>query len=185
VEDRVDEDQGDRRVEDLSFEEFMAARWAPLFRTAYLIAGDRHQAEELLQSALAKTYVAWDRIRDKKAADGYVRKAMLNTAASKWRKHRREQLTDRPPERVQADPAGGTADRLALWTHILALPPRMRATLVLRFYEDLTEAQTAAELGCSVGSVKSQTSRALDRLRQSWGDDATIAFAELTQEGDR
>jgi RNA polymerase sigma-70 factor (sigma-E family) len=171
--------------DDVVFEDFMAARWAPLFRTAYLITGDRHQAEELLQAALAKTYVGWDRIRDKKAADSYVRTTMLRTAASTWRKRRREHLTDRVPEQSAADAAAGTDSRLALWTHILALPPRMRATLVLRFYEDLTEAQTAAELGCSVGSVKSQTSRALDRLRASLGDDATTTFAELTHKGDR
>lgn len=170
---------------ELEFSEFMAARWAPLFRTAYLITGDRHQAEEVLQSALAKTYVGWDRIRNKQAADAYVRKAIVQTAASGWRKRRREHLTEKPLDLVDADRTAGTDDRLALWTHILALPPRMRATLVLRYYEDLSEAQTAAELGCSVGSVKSQTSRALERLRAALGDEAGAAVAHLTTEGDR
>jgi len=156
--------------EEIPFSEFMAARWAPLFRTAYLITGDRHQAEELLQAALAKTYVKWSRIASKQAADSYVRTTMFNTAASGWRKHRREHLTDSLPEVASDGGLPQTSDRLDLWTHIQELPPRMRATLVLRFYDDLTEAQTAAELGCSVGSVKSQTHRALARLREAMGD---------------
>lgn len=171
--------------DELEFSEFMAARWAPLFRTAYLITGDRSQAEEVLQAALAKTYAGWTRLRNKQSADAYVRKAMVHTAASTWRKHRREYLTDEAPERVDADATLRSDDRLALWPQILALPPRMRATLVLRFYEDLTEAQTAAELGCSVGTVKSQTARALDRLRAAFDGDAGAAFRHLTKEGER
>lgn len=172
--------------EDIAFSEFMAARWGPLFRTAYLITGDRHQAEELLQTALAKTYVKWARITSKQAADSYVRTTMFNTAASGWRKLRRERLTDTLPD-VGTD--GGlpqSDDRMALWAHIQELPPRMRATLVLRFYEDLTEAQAAAELGCSIGSVKSQTHRALARLREAMGDrfdDETITA--LSSKGER
>lgn len=173
--------------DDASFSEFMAARWAPLFRTAYLITGDRHQAEDLLQTALAKTYVGWDRIVSKQAADAYVRKAMLNTAATRWRRGSRERLTDEVPDRGGDGGLGLSDDRMALWAHIRALPPRMRATLVLRFFEDLTEAQTAEELGCSVGSVKSQTHRALERLRAAIGDDALSRtdFATITSEGER
>jgi len=172
--------------EEVAFSEFMAARWAVLFRAAYLITGDRHQAEELLQSALAKTYVSWHRIKSKQSADSYVRTTMFNTAASGWRKHRRERLTDSMPEIVSDGGLAQADDRLALWAHIQALPPRMRATLVLRFYEDLTEAQTAAELGCSIGSVKSQTHRALARLREAVGDRFDEqTFSQLNTLGER
>lgn len=173
--------------DEVAFSDFMAARWSALFRTAYLITGDRHQAEDLLQTAMAKTYVGWDRIVSKQAADAYVRRAMINTAASRWRKHRRERLTDDVPDRGGDGGLAQSDDRMALWRHIKELPPRMRATLVLRFYEDLTEAQTAAELGCSVGSVKSQTHRALGRLRAALGPDALSdrTFAGLAREGEQ
>ena len=150
---------------DISFSEFMAARWAPLYRTAYLLTGRREEAEDLLQSALARTCVRWDRIRDKRAADAYVRKAMLNQMSRQWRTRRREEPTDELPD-VGHD-GGVRAEHLDLWTEIRRLPPRMRATLVLRYVEDLSEADTAAELGCSVGSVKSQTHHALKRLRSA------------------
>jgi len=152
---------------DISFSEFMAARWAPLYRTAYLLTGRREEAEDLLQSALARTCVRWDGIRDKRAADAYVRKAMLNQMSRQWRTRRREQPTDELPDVGHDGGLGVRAEHLDLWTEIRRLPPRMRATLVLRYVEDLSEADTAAELGCSVGSVKSQTHHALKRLRSA------------------
>lgn len=154
----------------LTFSEFMSARWTPLFRTAYLLTGDRHEAEDLLQSALARTCVRWDSIRDKGAADAYVRTAMLHQMSRQWRKRRREVPTDDLPDVGHDGGLDVRADHLALWVEIRRLPPRMRATLVLRYVEDLTEAATAAELGCSVGTVKSQTHHALQRLRAALPD---------------
>ncbi|GAA1156292.1 SigE family RNA polymerase sigma factor [Nocardioides aquiterrae] len=161
---------------ELGFGEFMAARWGPLYRTAYLLTGDRHEAEDLLQGALARTCVRWDGIRDKRAADSYVRQAMVNQMSRQWRRRGREVVTDEVPEQAHDGGIGVRADHLALWAEIRKLPPRMRATLVLRYVEDLTEEATARELGCSVGSVKSQTHHALRRLR------AVLPTLELAQE---
>lgn len=155
---------------DPSFAEFMAARWAPLYRTAYLLTGTGHDAEELLQSALARTCLKWGSVRDKGAADAYVRRAMVHEMSSRWRRPRRELATAEVPDRGHGGGIDVRADHLALWAEIRKLPPRMRATLVLRYVEDLTEAQTALELGCSVGSVKSQTHHALKRLRAALPD---------------
>ncbi len=155
---------------DITFAEFMAARWAPLFRTAYLLTGDRHDAEDLLQGALARTCVRWSSVRDKAAADAYVRRAMVHQMARQWRRRAREVPTEHLPE-AGADPVLDVrADRLALWAEIRRLPPRMRATLVLRYVEDLTEQATADELGVSLGTVKSQTHHALKRLRAALPD---------------
>ncbi|QIG41702.1 SigE family RNA polymerase sigma factor [Nocardioides anomalus] len=155
---------------ELSFAEFMAARWAPLYRTAYLLSGDPHDAEELLQGALAKTCVRWAAVRDKGAADAYVRRAMVRALASRWRRPWRELATDELPDPGHAGGLDVRADHLALWAEIRRLPPRMRATLVLRYLEDLTEEATARELGVSVGSIKSQTHHALKRLRAALPD---------------
>ena len=155
---------------DLSFSDFMAARWGPLYRTAYLLTGDPHDAEELLQSALAKTCVRWESIREKAAADAYVRRAMVHQMASRWRRPTREFATEELPDRGHGGGLDVRADHLALWDEIRRLPPRMRATLVLRYVEDLTEEATAHELGVSVGSVKSQTHHALKRLRAALPD---------------
>jgi RNA polymerase sigma-70 factor (sigma-E family) len=163
---------------ELTFSDFMAARWAPLYRTAYLLTGDQHEAEELLQAALAKTCVRWGSIREKAAADAYVRRAMLHQLASRWRRPVRELATDELPDRGHGGGLDVRADHLALWEEIRRLPPRMRATLVLRYVEDLTEAATARELGVSVGSVKSQTHNALKRLR------AALPDLQLTSNGD-
>jgi len=152
---------------DLEFGEFMAARWAPLYRTAYLLTGNRHDAEDLLQGALARTCARWGSIRDKSAADAYVRRAMVHAAPRGWKRRGRELVTDQPPDSGHHGGLDVRADHLALWAEIRRLPPRMRATLVLRYVEDLTEEATARELGCSVGSVKSQTHRALRRLRDA------------------
>jgi RNA polymerase sigma-70 factor (sigma-E family) len=155
---------------ELTFSEFMAARWAPLYRTAYLLTGDAHEAEELLQAALARTCVRWGSIREKGAADAYVRRAMVHQMASRWRRPHREFATDELPDRGHGGGLDVRADHLALWDEIRRLPPRMRATLVLRYVEDLTEAATARELGVSIGSVKSQTHNALKRLRAALPD---------------
>jgi RNA polymerase sigma-70 factor (sigma-E family) len=148
------------------FREFVAARSAALLRTAYLLAGDWATAEDLLQTALTKTYLAWKRLGEIEAVEPYARRVLVNTATSWWRrKWHGERPTETLPERAEPDRLEEQLDRDALWQHVKALPARQRAVLVLRFYEDLSEAQTAALLGISVGTVKSQTSRALGSLR--------------------
>ncbi|MDT0274823.1 SigE family RNA polymerase sigma factor [Blastococcus goldschmidtiae] len=140
-------------------------QWSPaLLRVAFLLTGDRGLAEDLLQTALLKTSRRWSKLADHRAAYPYVRRVLVTTYASWRRRHRvGEVLTDQLPEHGGAGgepvPTGRAVAALD------ALPPRMRAVIVLRFYEDLSEADTAAALGCSVGSVKSQASRGLARLR--------------------
>ena len=163
----------------VTFSEFMAARWAPLYRTAYLLTGDRHEAEDLLQAALARTCVRWSSIREKGAADAYVRRAMVHQMSRQWGRRRREIATADVPDTGHGGGLDVRADHLVLWEEIRRLPPRMRATLVLRYVEDLTEEATARELGVSVGSVKSQTHHALKRLRAALPD---LELVTTTQE---
>lgn len=152
------------------FREFVAARSAALLRTAYLLAGDWATAEDLLQTALTKTYLAWKRLGEIEAVEPYARRVLVNTATSWWRRRwHGERPTEILPERAAPDQIDEQLERDALWRHVKALPARQRAVLVLRFYEDLTEAQTAALLDISTGTVKSQTSRALNTLRQRLG----------------
>jgi RNA polymerase sigma-70 factor (sigma-E family) len=156
---------------DVEFEAYVAARRRGLLRTAYLLTGDQHSAEDLLQSALAKLYLSWDKVQRREALDGYVRRIMVNEHISWWRRawRRNEHSTGDMPETGYDDPghASDAVARDALWQVVLALPPRQRAAVVLRFYEDMSEADTAQVLGCSVGTVKSQVSRALSTLRAS------------------
>ena len=151
---------------DPAFREYVVARSAALLRTAYLLTGNRADAEDLLQTALAKTYLAWDRIRDREALDGYVRRTMVNTQTSFWRRRRPEALYDEVPDRPGRDAHADADLHDALWTALARLGKRQRAMVVLRYYEDLDEAATAALLGISVGTVKSTTSRALAALRK-------------------
>jgi RNA polymerase sigma-70 factor (sigma-E family) len=152
---------------DAEFCEYVSARSTALLRTAYLLTGDPHTAEDLLQSALAKTYASWGRIHEKAALDAYVRRVMVNTRATWWRRNwRNERPTEQIPEPPgHDDDSAAAAERDHLWAHLAELPPRQRAVLVLRYYEDLPEAETAAIMGCSVGTVKSQARRALATLR--------------------
>jgi RNA polymerase sigma-70 factor (sigma-E family) len=158
------------RVEESEFGDFMAASWARLFRTAYLLTGNRQDAEDLLQTVLARTCLRWPSIRDKGAAEAYVRRGLVREVQGVWRRRGREVVTDDVPDAGHAGGLSTRADHLALWQEIRRLPPRMRATLVLRYFEDLTEAQTAQTLGCSVGAVKSQTHHAVARLRVALPD---------------
>lgn len=154
-----------------AFRAYVTARSGPLLRTAYLLTGNRADAEDLLQTALAKTYLAWDRIREREALDGYVRRTMVNTQTSFWRRRRvDEHVTDELPEPAAGRDATADLDlHDALWAALAGLPKRQRAAVVLRYYEDLSEAETARVLGVSVGTVKSTTSRALARLRDDTG----------------
>ncbi len=157
---------GERPMED-DFRDFVTARSAALLRTAYLLAGDWATAEDLLQTALTKTYLAWKRLGQIEAIEPYARRVLVNTATSWWRRRwHGERPTEFLPERAAPDRLDEQLERDALWRHVKALPARQRAVLVLRFYEDMSEAQTAALLNISAGTVKSQTSRALGTLRQ-------------------
>ncbi|MEV4809709.1 SigE family RNA polymerase sigma factor [Micromonospora avicenniae] len=157
------------------FRDFVAARSAALLRTAYLLAGDWATAEDLLQTALTKTYLAWRRLGGIEAVEPYARRVLVNTSTSWWRRRwHGERPTDVLPEHAGTDEIERQLDRDLLWRHLRALPTRQRAVLVLRFYEDMSEAQTAALLGISTGTVKSQTSRALATLRQRMGAEAAL-----------
>ncbi|MEV5763280.1 SigE family RNA polymerase sigma factor [Micromonospora sp. NPDC052213] len=134
-----------------------------LLRAAYLVCGNRHQAEDLLQDALLKLALRWPTVRHGDPA-AYVRAILYRDAVSWWRRRRREWLSAYPPERAAQE--GDGALRLALRDALNHLPPRQRAVLVLRYFEDLTEAATAEALGVTVGTVKSQCHAALRRLRE-------------------
>ncbi|MFE7463567.1 SigE family RNA polymerase sigma factor [Streptomyces sp. NPDC057499] len=153
-----------------SFTSFVRARGPVLLRAARSLTANPSDAEDLLQTALTKTYVAWERIEDHRALDGYVRRALVNTRTSQWRKRKVDEFAcDELPEQetVQGpDPAEHQVLRDAMWRAVLKLPARQRAMVVLRYYEDLSEAQTAEVLGVSVGTVKSAVSRALGKLRE-------------------
>jgi len=146
------------------FDEFVATRSPALLRTAYLLTGDHGLAEDLLQTALAKCWFAWGRIDG--PPEPYVRRALATTYATWWRrKWRAERPTGVLPERP-AEPGHALEDRDALWRALGALPRRQRAVVVLRYYEDLSEAETASALGISTGTVKSQAAKALATLRR-------------------
>lgn len=164
------------REDDDDFRAFVTRQWGPLTRTAYLLTGDRGQAEDLVQTALERTHRHWSRILRKDAPEVYVRRAMVNTATS-WRRRRRPveiALLDAdtaaaPDEYARAE------NRHQLLAALRRLPPKTRAILVLRYFEDLSEADIARVVGCSTGSVKSQASRGLARLR----NELTIGEAPL------
>ena len=146
------------------FDQFVAARSTALLRTAYLLTHDHGLAEDLLQTALAKAWFAWRRIDG--LPEAYVRRILVNTYATWWRrKWNGELATEEMPERVDVDPSSAADQNHDLWVAMERLPRRQRAVMVLRFFEDLTEPQVADLLGCSVGTVKSQTSKALAKLR--------------------
>jgi RNA polymerase sigma-70 factor (sigma-E family) len=169
VDDRHDSARAD-------FESWMVARQRRLLRTAYLLTGDVHAAEDLVQTALAKLYLAWDRVSDAPSVDAYARKILVNEHTSTWRRlwRHREVVTDTSDHDlpVTGKEYDGVSD--ALWTAVRGLPERQRAVVVLRYYEQLSEREAADALGISVGTVKSQASRALDTLRvhlsDTWGD---------------
>lgn len=151
-------------TDDAAFCAFVAARSPDLLRTAYLLTHDEGTAEDLLQAALTKTWFAWDRLDDDPLR--YVRRVLVTTSVSWWRRRwRAEQPTEALPEQPVSGPIDDRAPAQDLWTAIGRLPARQRAVVVLRYYEDLSETETADLPGCSVGTVKSQCSRALAKLR--------------------
>lgn len=159
-----------RPPSDEDFADLVHAAWPSLYRTAYLLLGDAAEAEDLTQTALAKTYASWGRVREPAAARGYARTVLVNTATSWFRRRswRNELPTETLPERPA--PEVGDDDRPVLLAALARLAPRQRAVVVLRFYDDLSVAETARALGVTEGTVKSQTSVALDRLRAVLGE---------------
>ena len=152
------------------FEEFMASRWAGLVRLAFGLTGDRWLAEDLAQTALASAYAAWWRVSRADDPDAYVRRILINAAKSRFRRHRVSEQPGEPadlPDPAVADPAAEVGERSALMTALAGLPPRQRAVVVLRYWEDMTDAQVGALLGCSAGTVRSQAARGLAKLRAS------------------
>jgi RNA polymerase sigma-70 factor (sigma-E family) len=156
-------------VDDDGFREFATARLGTLSRVAYLLTGDHHAAEDLLGNALVIVAARWRRIAEAADPMAYVRKVLYHELVSTWRRsryQRAEYSTDQLPERRgPADEADDAVRRIVLERALAKLTPRQRAVIVLRFYEDLSEADAAEALGCSVGTVKSQTHHALGRLR--------------------
>ena len=149
------------------FRAYVAERRPMLLRAATRLTSDRTEAEDLLQAALAKTFLAWDRIEDRAAVDGYVRRAMVNTQISWWRRRKLEVYpTDRLPDRPVDDHAGRSETRDAVTRALLKLPERQRLAVMLRYYEDMSEREIAEALGVSVGTVKSTVSRAMTKLRE-------------------
>ncbi len=164
------------------FEEFVLVRSPRLLRTCYLLTRDWAAAEDLLQSSLAKAWFAWDRVRDD--PEPYLRSVIANTYTSLWRRRWRGEIPtqDLPEPRPGTRRHGGDAtsavdDRDELWRALGRLPRRQRAVVVLRYFEDLTEAQTAQALGVSVGTVKSQASKAMATMRVDPGLQETRAHA--------
>ncbi|WP_422736259.1 SigE family RNA polymerase sigma factor [Micromonospora sp. WMMD729] len=148
-----------------SFHDFVVHRTAALSRTAYLLTGDHQLAEDLVQTALARTYRHWRRVRHGNP-EAYVRRVMYHQQVSWWRRRRIvERLEAEPTERADADHSETTTLRLTLAAALNHLTPRQRAVIVLRYYEDLTEAQVAEALGCSIGTVKRHAHDGLSRLR--------------------
>jgi RNA polymerase sigma-70 factor (sigma-E family) len=150
-----------------TFDEYAAAAWPSLYRHAYLLSGNHADAEDLAQQTLIKAHASWSRVTAAGAPQSYVRRILVNTFLShkRPRSRRLEVLAgDDGPEAV-SPPVDGPEDRMALWPHVRDLPPRQRAVVVLRYYEQLSEAEIAETLGCSRGNVKSTAHRALQKLR--------------------
>ncbi len=150
------------------FTEFMLGRWPSLVRFGFGLTGDVGLAEDLAQTALARAYASWPRVRRAADPDAYVRKIMINSNRNRFRSKRvPEQLTGSPPEWATGDQLGLLDERSELMAALMSLPVGQRAVVVLRYWMDLSEVATAELLGCSVGNVKSQSARALAKLRDS------------------
>ncbi|MDG6101206.1 SigE family RNA polymerase sigma factor [Dactylosporangium aurantiacum] len=152
---------------DAQYVEFVRARSHALLRSAYLLTGDQHLAEDLVQEALARTHRAWRRLHEGGNAEAYARKVMYHTQVSFWRRRRAPESMpgDLPETAGGTDLAETSSQRVVLEQALRSLSPKQRAVVVLRYFEDQTEAATAELLGVSVGTVKTQGARGLERLR--------------------
>jgi RNA polymerase sigma-70 factor (sigma-E family) len=150
------------------FDAFVRARHAALLRYGHVLTGDPHAAADLVQDALERTGLAWSRVESKGDPEGYVRQVMTHRHISLWRRLRRERLVADAPEQWYDAPAGHPED--VVWDALARLPRRQRAVLVLRYYEDLSEAEIARVLGCAPGTVKSNAAKGLAALRAALPD---------------
>lgn len=169
-----------RPGDDLGFEPWLAAREAALQRTAHLLTGDVHAAQDLVQNTLAKLYLRWEHVRDAGNVDAYARKVLVNEFRTAWRRplRRVEQVVETVPDRPAPESPEYDGSHEAVWRFVCSLPPKQRAVVVLRFYEQLTEAEIAELMGISLGTVKSQSSRALASLRAALPDHPEISDVE-------
>jgi RNA polymerase sigma-70 factor (sigma-E family) len=161
-----------RQTDEDEFTAYVAASSARLRRTAFLICGDWQHAEDAVQNAMVKLYVSWARVRDRESLDGFVRTTLIRGLIDEGRRPwRRERPVEVLPDRADSGSGrSGSDDRMTMLSALAGVPPRQRAVLVLRFYEDRDVAEAARLLGCSEGTVKSQTARGLARLRELLGD---------------
>ena len=160
---------------DADYAAFFAASWPRLFRTTYAIAGDRQRTEDALQTAFAQAWASWPKVAAANDRIAYVRRMAVNAALSRHRRasSRRETVVAVLPETVQPSGEDALLSGDETWQAVQGLPPRQRAVVVLRYYEDLSEREIADVLGCRPGTVKSQASAALASLRSRLGDPAT------------
>src|ERR1700684_2263698 len=153
---------------DEEFRDFMHGRWPAMVRLAYALTGDQGHAEDVAQTAFARAYASWPKVRRTGSPEAYVRRIVINDNLNRFRKHRvAERLTGTLPESGTPDGTRTSDERSALIAALQQLGSRQRAVVVLRYWLDLSEIEVATALGCSVGTVKSQASRALASLRQS------------------
>ncbi|GAB1641393.1 SigE family RNA polymerase sigma factor [Krasilnikovia sp. MM14-A1259] len=166
--------------EDKQVTAFVRARYGSLLRTAFLLCGDRGKAEDLVQTTLAKTVAAWPRLHQSDGIDHYVQRVLVNTyVTARRRRSWWEQPLGRLVDSQARDEYVGVEQRDVLRRALDGLPARQRAAVVLRFYEDLSEQDTARALGCSVGTVKSLSSRGLQTLRKRWVEPDAAADQEV------
>lgn len=168
----MDVDVSEARSDVLGFDPWVDAHFAALMRFAYLVTGSQHAAEDALQTALTRALERWDRVARTRDPAAYVRRMVVNAHISAWRRTgSRELVTDEPRGSAGTDPAAEVTERDALWRRCRALPPRPRAALVLRYYEDLDYPEVAAALGVSEATARSHVHRALTALRQQHEED--------------
>ena len=164
------------------FGDYVVARFGALCRFAFLLCGDWHRAEDAVQTALTKLYLRWDHLIDQGRIEPYLRRALVTSLIDEGRRgwFRKEAVHAQVPEVSEAgDSSVSTADRLALLAALAQVPPRQRAVLVLRYWEDQSIEQVADLLNCSTGTVKSQTAHGLQRLRELLGDRFTLSVGEV------
>ena len=175
-----------REAEETEFADFFASTWARLFRTTYAVAGDVGHAEDALQSAFARAYAMWHRVRSTDHPEAYVRRMAVNEVLrARRRAWWKAERSGTPPEAVvpptgQPSTEDDVANRAEVWEALMSLAPRQRAVLVLRYYEDLSEQEIADVLNCSRGTVKSQASDALSALRRRQSSGTTSTERSLS-----
>jgi len=168
-------------TDEAEFRDFVTTRAASLRRTAYLMCGDWHAAEDAVQTTFTRAYIAWGRVRSVDNTDAYVRRILLRVVIDEGRRPwRREHIVTIVPDSSYIDRSSD--DRDALMTALRAMPPRQRAVVVLRYWDDMSIEDTASVLGITTGAVKSSASRGLDALRRLIGDRASLAFTTVQED---